>query len=117
LSFLACVLVVGAAVFAVTAGPPTAVRLGAAATAMGGGIVSMHYIGMSALHASARPAEAFRTADHPQPAYRRLKCAPGGALPVRGTCSLPRVRPSRDAVAPPHDWHSGPSSTAAVRCG
>jgi diguanylate cyclase len=53
LSFLVCVLVVGAAVFAVSAGPPTAVRLAAAATAMGGGIVLMHYIGMTALHASA----------------------------------------------------------------
>ena len=53
LSFLVCVLVVGAAVFAVSAGPPTGVRLAAAATAMGGGIASMHYIGMSALHASA----------------------------------------------------------------
>jgi NO-binding membrane sensor protein with MHYT domain len=53
LSFLVCVLVVGAAVFAVSAGPPTGARLAAAATAMGGGIVSMHYIGMTALHASA----------------------------------------------------------------
>jgi len=53
LSFLVCVLVVGAAVFTVSAGPPTRGRLVAAATAMGGGIVSMHYIGMSALHASA----------------------------------------------------------------
>src|SRR5215813_10903522 len=57
LSFLVCVLVVGAAVFAVSvgsptgAGPPTGVRLAAAATAMGGGIATMHYIGMSALHA------------------------------------------------------------------
>jgi LytTr DNA-binding domain-containing protein/signaling repeat-containing protein len=40
-------------VFTVSAGPPTRGRLVAAATAMGGGIVSMHYIGMSALHASA----------------------------------------------------------------
>jgi hypothetical protein len=47
------VLVVGAAVFAVTAGPLTAVRLIAAAAFMGGGIASMHYIGMAALHASA----------------------------------------------------------------
>ena len=53
LSFLVCVLVVGAAVFAVSAGPPTGIRLATAATAMGGGIVSMHYVGMSALHASA----------------------------------------------------------------
>ena len=53
LSFLVCVLVVGAAVFAVSAGPPTGVRLATAATAMGGGIASMHYVGMSALHASA----------------------------------------------------------------
>src|SRR6476660_7206914 len=43
LSFLVCVLVVGAAVFTVSAGPPTAARLAAAATAMGGGIVTMHY--------------------------------------------------------------------------
>lgn len=53
LSFLVCVLVVGAAVFAATAGPLTPVRLVASAVFMGGGIVSMHYIGMSALHASA----------------------------------------------------------------
>ena len=53
LSFLVCVLVVGAAVFAVSAGPPTPIRLLAAAVFMGLGIVSMHYIGMTALHASA----------------------------------------------------------------
>jgi NO-binding membrane sensor protein with MHYT domain len=54
LSFLVCVIVVGVAVFAVGAGPLTAGRLAAAATFMGCGIVSMHYIGMSALHASAQ---------------------------------------------------------------
>ncbi len=53
LSFLVCVIVVGAAVFAVSAGPLTAARLVAAAVFMGAGIVSMHYIGMWALHASA----------------------------------------------------------------
>lgn len=53
LSFLACVIVVGAAVFAASAGPLTTVRLAASATFMGCGIVSMHYIGMTALHASA----------------------------------------------------------------
>ena len=53
LSFLVCVLVVGIAVFAVTAGPLTAGRLAASAVFMGLGIVSMHYIGMTALHASA----------------------------------------------------------------
>lgn len=53
LSFLVCVIVVGAAVFAASAGPSTAVRIAAAAVFMGCGIVSMHYIGMSALHASA----------------------------------------------------------------
>jgi NO-binding membrane sensor protein with MHYT domain len=53
LSFLVCVIVVGAAVFAVSAGPLTAARLAAAAVFMGAGIVSMHYIGMWALHASA----------------------------------------------------------------
>ncbi len=53
LSFLVCVLVVGAAIFAASAGPPTAWRLAASATFMGGGIATMHYIGMTALHASA----------------------------------------------------------------
>ena len=53
LSFLVCVLVVGAAVFAVSAGPLTTPRLLAAAVFMGLGIVSMHYTGMTALHASA----------------------------------------------------------------
>src|SRR5262245_38207841 len=53
LSFLVCVIVVGAAVFAVSAGPVTGTRLAAAAVFMGGGIASMHYIGMTALHASA----------------------------------------------------------------
>ncbi|MGA2124744.1 MAG: MHYT domain-containing protein [Xanthobacteraceae bacterium] len=53
LSFLVCVIVVGAGVFAANAGPPTAVRIAAAAVFMGGGIATMHYIGMWALHASA----------------------------------------------------------------
>jgi diguanylate cyclase len=53
LSFLVCVIVVGLAVFAVSAGPVTGTRLAAAAVFMGGGIASMHYIGMTALHASA----------------------------------------------------------------
>ena len=53
LSFLICVIVVGAAVFAAYAGPLTPARLAAAAVFMGLGIVSMHYTGMSALHASA----------------------------------------------------------------
>jgi len=53
LSFLVCVIVVGAAIFAASAGPPTPLRLGAAAVFMGAGIASMHYIGMTALHASA----------------------------------------------------------------
>src|ERR1700724_3657466 len=53
LSFLICVIVVGAAVFAANAGPLTPVRLAAAAVFMGLGIVSMHYTGMTALHASA----------------------------------------------------------------
>jgi NO-binding membrane sensor protein with MHYT domain len=53
LSFLICVIVIGLAVFAVSAGRLTAGRLAAAAVFMGCGIVSMHYIGMTALHASA----------------------------------------------------------------
>ncbi len=61
LSFLVCVIVVGAAVFAASAGPLAPPRLGASAVFMGLGIVSMHYIGMWALHASAhmRHAPAF----------------------------------------------------------
>ncbi|SDR20452.1 MHYT domain-containing protein, NO-binding membrane sensor [Rhizobiales bacterium GAS191] len=53
LSFLVCVIVVGTAVFAASAGPLTMIRLAASACVMGGGIATMHYIGMSALHASA----------------------------------------------------------------
>ncbi|HEX4571896.1 MAG TPA: LytTR family transcriptional regulator DNA-binding domain-containing protein [Dongiaceae bacterium] len=43
----------GIAVFAISAGPPSALRLTAAAVFMGIGIATMHYIGMTALHASA----------------------------------------------------------------
>ena len=53
LSFLVCVLVVGAAVYATSSGPLTLVRLTLSAGLMGIGIFSMHYIGMAALHASA----------------------------------------------------------------
>jgi NO-binding membrane sensor protein with MHYT domain len=53
LSFLVCVIVVGAAVFAASAGPLQPWRLAASAIFMGSGIASMHYIGMAALHASA----------------------------------------------------------------
>jgi NO-binding membrane sensor protein with MHYT domain len=53
LSFLVCVIVVGAAVYATGSGPLTPLRLILSACLMGGGIFSMHYIGMSALHASA----------------------------------------------------------------
>jgi NO-binding membrane sensor protein with MHYT domain len=53
LSFLVCALVVGIAVFAISAGSPTPLRLALSAGLMGVGIFSMHYIGMFALHASA----------------------------------------------------------------
>jgi diguanylate cyclase len=53
LSFLVCALVVGAAVYATGSGPLTALRLALSAALMGAGIFSMHYIGMTALHASA----------------------------------------------------------------
>src|SRR6202162_2167614 len=53
LSFLACVIVVGAAVYAASSGPLTLLLLVISACLMGGVIFSMHYIGMSALHASA----------------------------------------------------------------
>lgn len=53
LSFLVCVIVVGGAVYATSSGPFTPIRLTLSACLMGAGIFSMHYIGMSALHASA----------------------------------------------------------------
>src|SRR5262249_2250639 len=52
LSFLVCVLVVGIAVFAISSGPLSIARLILSACLMGTGIFSMHYIGMTALHAS-----------------------------------------------------------------
>src|SRR6202043_1634557 len=52
-SFLVCVIVVGAAVYATSSGPLTLLRLTLSACLMGGGIFTMHYIGMSALSASA----------------------------------------------------------------
>jgi diguanylate cyclase len=53
LSFLICAIVVGAAVYATSSGPLTLLRLTLSACLMGGGIFTMHYIGMSALDASA----------------------------------------------------------------
>ncbi len=53
LSFLVCVIVVGAAVLAVSAGPPTLPRIGAAAVFTGLGVGAMHYIGMETLRACA----------------------------------------------------------------
>src|ERR1700722_12725577 len=53
LSFLICVIVVGAAVYATSTGPLTWVRLALSSCLMGGGIFTMHYIGMSALSTSA----------------------------------------------------------------
>ncbi|MGB7100688.1 MAG: MHYT domain-containing protein, partial [Xanthobacteraceae bacterium] len=52
LSFLVCAIVVGAAVYATSSGPLTLLRLTLSACLMGGGIFTMHYIGMSALDAS-----------------------------------------------------------------
>src|SRR5271156_4363222 len=52
LSFLICAIVVGAAVYATSSGPLTLLRLTLSACLMGGGIFTMHYIGMSALDAS-----------------------------------------------------------------
>jgi diguanylate cyclase len=53
LSFLVCAIVVGAAVYATSSGPLTLVRLTLSSCLMGAGIFTMHYIGMSALDASA----------------------------------------------------------------
>lgn len=52
LSFLVCVIVVGIAVYFTSSGLLTPMRLTLSACLMGAGIVSMHYIGMTALHAS-----------------------------------------------------------------
>src|SRR6204780_606422 len=49
-SFLICVIVVGAGVYAAHAPGPPALRIGAGAIAMGLGISLMHYVGMSAVH-------------------------------------------------------------------
>eukprot|EP01037_Dinobryon_pediforme_P036814 gene36814-43933_t len=53
LSFLACVLVVGLALATTAVAPLTWTTLLGAATVMGLGIVTMHYLGMAALHAGA----------------------------------------------------------------
>lgn len=53
LSFLVCVLVVGLALVAVALEGRVAWRLAASSIFMGGGIATMHYIGMSALHGAA----------------------------------------------------------------
>jgi diguanylate cyclase len=52
-SFLVCVLVVGLAVFLASSAPASNLILAASAVVMGAGIVSMHFIGMLALHANA----------------------------------------------------------------
>jgi len=52
-SFLVCVLVVGLAVFLASSAPSSNSVLAVAAIVMGAGIVSMHFIGMLALHANA----------------------------------------------------------------
>jgi NO-binding membrane sensor protein with MHYT domain len=53
LSFLVCVIVVGAAVYATSSGPLTLLRLTLSSCLMGGGIFAMHYVGMTALDDSA----------------------------------------------------------------
>jgi diguanylate cyclase len=53
LSFLVCAIVVGAAVYATSSGPLSLLRLTLSSCLMGGGIFAMHYLGMSALDASA----------------------------------------------------------------
>jgi diguanylate cyclase len=53
LSFLVCAIVVGGAVYATNSGPLTLLRLTLSSCLMGAGIFAMHYIGMTALDASA----------------------------------------------------------------
>ena len=48
-SFLICALVVGVSIFFVSTGAPSMLRVGASATLLGLGIVSMHYVGMHGL--------------------------------------------------------------------
>lgn len=48
-SFLICALVVGVSLFFISVGKPSAARLAASALLMGGGIVSMHYVGIHGL--------------------------------------------------------------------
>jgi diguanylate cyclase len=52
-SFLVCVLVVGLALFLASSAPASNAVLAVSAVVMGAGIVSMHFIGMLALHANA----------------------------------------------------------------
>jgi NO-binding membrane sensor protein with MHYT domain len=52
-SFLVCVVVVGLAVFLASSAPASKPVLALSATVMGAGIVTMHFIGMLALHANA----------------------------------------------------------------
>lgn len=49
-SFLICVLVVGISLFFVSVGEPTDIRVFSSALLLGVGIVSMHYVGIHALH-------------------------------------------------------------------
>jgi NO-binding membrane sensor protein with MHYT domain len=49
LSFLICVLVVGISLFLVSIGEPSDMRVVTSAILLGGGIVSMHYVGIHAL--------------------------------------------------------------------
>ena len=61
ISFLVCVVVVGLAVFLASNAPNSKPVLALSALVMGAGIVTMHFIGMFALHANAMM--------HHQPAY------------------------------------------------
>lgn len=49
ISFLICALVVGVSLFFVSIGEPSELRIGASALLLGGGIVSMHYVGIHGL--------------------------------------------------------------------
>jgi hypothetical protein len=98
LSFLVCVIVVGAAVLAVSVGPPAALRVGAAA----------HYIGMETLCACAR-------------ASRRRERGGGDVrLSIGVVARLRRglARPLHRARQPsPHCPNQGPPLRHARRCG
>ena len=104
LSFLVCVLVVGAGVYAASGARLRPARLAAAAVFMGGGIAIMHYIGMSALHASAHMEHDANVGDRQRGrGHRRLRAgAVAGGRTRRAAAAVPVGNRARLAIAGMH---------------